>query len=521
MITAMIGIVIEARRASDAERRAAQRSAQEIGSYATWSIMNTAESITRRLFQEAFAGLSSETSRADESLPSLSRLLLNMNAINRRRNSALATIQADTFFRFDARTNELSVADSDGRTLKAPRWLRDSVLQISSRFGSPFTMAIVRDSSKTIAVVLTTRRLPAGKITGAFGFAADARLLSADLFGFMDRGAYGVLPTNIARGLPNDSLVAALLSDQHGQVLWSTRNWRSGLRADTAGFFPRLASLVFHVAIPPEALGRLSLVAEVPSRLPFLIVLLIVIALLGLLVVRQMRREYELARVRAEFTAGVSHELRTPLAQILLYGETLSLGRIRSDTEGKRAAEVIVTESRRLMHLVENALHFASSDRNVTQSAPEIVHIGTIVQDVIASFESLARADDVILSSEIDDLAKAHANTSSVRQILLNLLDNAMKYGPRGQTICVCCAAVADRVVLSVEDQGPGVPVAQRRRIWESFVRAPVEGRSRGGSGIGLAVVRDLAYRAGALVSIDDAANGQGAKFSVAFLRAR
>src|SRR5439155_1054094 len=81
----------------------------------------------------------------------------------------------------------------------------------------------------------------------------------------------------------------------------------------------------------------------------------------------QLRREYELARLRTDFVSGVSHELRTPLAQIRMFSETLLLGRVRSEEEGRRSLEIIDQEARRLTHLVENLLHFSRSERQVTR----------------------------------------------------------------------------------------------------------------------------------------------------------
>ena len=184
-----------------------------------------------------------------------------------------------------------------------------------------------------------------------------------------------------------------------------------------------------------------------------------------------LRRQHELARLRADFTASVSHELRTPLAQILLYGEMLIFERTRSRQKRRVAAEVIVREARRLMHMVENALHFTRSDRGVATVAPALALVAPVVRDTLVAFAPLAWAADVTIHDDLDATAAAVIDRSALRQILLNLLDNAVKYGPRTQTVVVTLTTERDVVRLVVEDEGPGVASANRNTIWLPFVR--------------------------------------------------
>ena len=93
----------------------------------------------------------------------------------------------------------------------------------------------------------------------------------------------------------------------------------------------------------------------------------------------QLRREHELSRLRSDFISSVSHELRTPLSQILLFAETLNLGRVRTDDERRAATGVIVQEGRRLMHLVENILHFSRAERQMTRLGPEPIDLSHAV----------------------------------------------------------------------------------------------------------------------------------------------
>jgi K+-sensing histidine kinase KdpD len=204
-------------------------------------------------------------------------------------------------------------------------------------------------------------------------------------------------------------------------------------------------------------------------------------------------------RVEAEFLrntllSGVSHELRTPLAQIRMFSETLTLGRVRSDEERRRSLAIIDQEARRLTHLVENLLHFSRSERQIAHITPEPTALAPLVQEVIDGFAPLAAARGARLAASVPESLVVTADPGAVRQMLLNLLDNAVKYGPAGQEVRI--GALQDNGVakLWVDDAGPGIPRADRDRVWERFWRLERDRESAvAGSGIGLAVVRELA----------------------------
>ena len=286
------------------------------------------------------------------------------------------------------------------------------------------------------------------------------------------------------------------------------------LFADTVGLGPRYASLRLAVALVTEDPGALVAGGVPRSRLFALFGLLVLMAGLVVAAILQLRREHELARLRADLTAGVSHELRTPLAQILLFGETLMLERTRSDRERRAAAEIIVREARRLMHLVENALHFTRAHRDLLEPSSEVIDLGAVTREILVAFAPLAWTAKVTLHEEIAEPAPALVDSASYRQIVLNLLENAVRYGPPGQTVTVRVERLDGAARLAVEDEGPGVPIADRERIWTPFVRLTNGRRGTNGTGIGLAVVRDLTARHGGRAWVERAERG-GARFVV------
>ena len=231
--------------------------------------------------------------------------------------------------------------------------------------------------------------------------------------------------------------------------------------------------------------------------------------------VLQLRREYEMSRVRADFVASVSHELRTPLAQIRLFSETLLLGRVRSESEGRRSLEIIQQESRRLTHLVENVLYFSRTERGGQHLTPAPARLATIADELIEAFAPLARSGRSQLQLQVRADVEAPVDAGALRQILLDLLDNAVKYGRMDQTITVGIDRRDDRALITVDDQGPGVPEDARARIWQPYSRlASAAASAVAGTGIGLAVVRHLVELHGGSSRVEDGPGG-GARFVI------
>ena len=352
-----------------------------------------------------------------------------------------------------------------------------------------------------------------------------------------------LLPAGVLSGLPNDSLITVEVRASQSD---DTRS--ANLAARTAALSPRASPLAasdepiaLSAAQPlrafPGVTARVSLRPGVRSvlfvsppersRLPLLVGLLALCVVLALVALIQLRREHELARLRTDFTSSVSHELRTPLAQILLFGETLSLGRARSEDERTLAATSIVREARRLMHMVENVLHF-SRRRDAPDVRLEPLSLRPYLADVVSSFAPLATAASMHIETRASD-AVVHADPAVLRQVLLNLLDNAVKYGRPGQTITIGAERIdaepatgngsgPSRLIrLTVTDEGPGIAPSDRERVWSPYVRLMQDGQPRrAGSGIGLSVVRELVEAMHGRTWIESA-NGdeRGARFVV------
>jgi signal transduction histidine kinase len=273
----------------------------------------------------------------------------------------------------------------------------------------------------------------------------------------------------------------------------------------------RFGGLRAEVAIPSRAASMLVIGGLPSERWPLVIGLLVLSAGLVVAAAVQLRREMRFARQRADFVSGVSHELRTPLAQIRLFGETLLLGRVRSRAEERRAAEIIVQEARRLSQMVDNVLAFSRSGRTQPPLMRESTDVAPLVAEVVDAFRPQAASKQTTIALKADEIAGPRLiDANALRQMLLNLLDNAVKYGPRGQTVAIHLTSQPARICLIVEDQGPGVPTEDRARIWEPFWRAA--GSAEGGTGLGLAIVRELSLRHGGTAHVEEHVGG-GARF--------
>lgn len=418
-------------------------------------------------------------------------------------------------FRLDLRDGGLLLQGELTPALR--RWLSDTLdREARQQLRPDQRYAVINQvpGRPDMVVVYAARRAQYGAFAqpgapiAAFGF---LRCRAAFGWPLMQRVLAGapLLPTPVSGGLPNDSLLQVAQLQDDG-----TRPDDDQLELAHVVMLETPAAYRIRVALRNEALARLAILAPGSAlRLPWLIGLLVVAAGFVAVGLLQLRREQELTRLRTDFTSSVSHELRTPLAQILLSGETLALGRARSEQQEQQIAGVIVAEARRLIRMVENVLRFAQLERGVHQVDPRPARLAPLLRGVLTPW--LAMMDGKVrIVAELDEQASGVIDADAITQVFHNLLDNAVKYGPDGQTITVSVEQTNGRVRIGVEDEGPGVPVDLRARIWDSFVRGNTgEHRAAGGTGLGLAVVRELVQAQSGRVWVEDGA--KGARFVV------
>lgn len=240
----------------------------------------------------------------------------------------------------------------------------------------------------------------------------------------------------------------------------------------------------------PAPVARRLLVGGMPaSQLPSLGLMILAATALAVVGLVHHRRSRALAEARARFVANVSHELRTPLAQISMFAEMLHLGRERGEMERRQFAGIVHSEAQRLTNLVENVLR-ASRGGGAPRVRPQPSDLAPLIGRAVAAFSPIAASADVAIEVAVPDGLRVHADPGAFQQVMLNLLDNAVKHGGREARVVVSARLHADELVIAVDDEGPGIPETWRARVFEPFVQ--VVGRNVAGAGIGLAIVRDL-----------------------------
>jgi len=422
---------------------------------------------------------------------------------------------AKSYFQGDPETGKLSFV---GQPPPPPvsAWLQQHLLAAQPRGNGPYKGLNFVHEGVVFSFVAGSAHLASGKDLPA-GFAVDADALAQWMKTALDRQP--LLPPTLGHGKVTNALVQVRVRDAAG-----IERLRMGSQALPAmgvsksfddayqGIF---AGCTVTAALDPQVADAVIIGGLPRSRLPFFLGLLALNAALIATAILQLNREMALQRLRDEFVASVSHELRTPLTQIRMFTETLLLDRVRSSDEHRRSLEIIDREARRLGQLVENVLQFSRSERKIASLAKSRRELAPLLSEIADDFESSMNATPVTIEPRLTAGVAAEVDSDAIRQIVLNLLDNAVKYGPAHQKVVLGLEARNSSAVLFVEDEGPGIPENERERVFERFHRLARDRQSaRAGTGIGLSVVRDLVLRHDGRCHVENG-RGSGARFVV------
>jgi signal transduction histidine kinase len=496
----VVALAYEAWDAERSHRATAESVLQDYAAFAAWEYgANIKEEIWSTI-NYIFAPIVHESPlRAGEELKPASALLRP-----EAREKLCAGQSPPYAFRIDLRNNQIEFSGTPPGA-DVQRWIRDTVLADLPHYKRDWSFSTIsaKQGGVPYAVVYQVKWLAHRKAAAAYGFEFCVKNLAAPYFQkILQR--YMLLPPALTHGIPNDSLMSVVVSDGNSRELYrSSWQFRSAYVGDAT--LDAYGGIHTKMTLNPSQAHSLIIGGLPRSRLPTLSVLLVIALVLvgsGLVV---LRRESELTRLRADFVASVSHELRTPLAQVRMFAETLRLGRVRSTQERERSLAIIEQEARRLTHLVDNVLHFSRAERQGVRLAPRERNLASEISEALVAFAPIAQAREVTLQSELQPDARACIDGDAFRQILLNLFDNAVKYGPVGQTVRVRLTSDGITARIAVEDEGPGIPPAERTRVWAPYYRIDRDVDSAvAGGGIGLSVVHDLVTRHGGVVRIDD-----------------
>ncbi|HEY7147994.1 MAG TPA: ATP-binding protein [Gaiellaceae bacterium] len=233
---------------------------------------------------------------------------------------------------------------------------------------------------------------------------------------------------------------------------------------------------------------------------------------------RNLTEERALDELKGEFVATVSHELRTPLAAIYGSAQTLLRRDIELDEDKhRRLLEVIAQESERLSRVAADILLANNLDSGRLQLEQRRLDIAQLAQDVVEQMRSVhaARGDLSIDVAVAETRSFVAGDEDKLRQVLINLVDNAVKYSPDGGAVEVRVEPNSTNVSVAVSDQGLGIPLAEQQRIFGKFYRVdPQLSRGVGGTGLGLYICRELVRRMDGCLKVDSR-EGEGSTFVV------
>jgi len=217
-------------------------------------------------------------------------------------------------------------------------------------------------------------------------------------------------------------------------------------------------------------------------------------------------------RAQHEFLANVAHQLRTPLAGLRTQLEWL--GARHAEPETAQSVKLMLSATERMIRQTNQLLSLARAEPNhFEKTRLEPLALNALVEDAIQSFVDQASLKAIDIGFDLRPVTIT-GDRFLLRDLIDNLIDNAIRYTPTGGTVTVSCRPDGAGGVLSVEDNGPGIPPAKREQVFSRYVR--LDDKTHG-SGLGLAIVRDIAAVHGARLAIVDAAGGRGALFSVRF----
>jgi signal transduction histidine kinase len=248
--------------------------------------------------------------------------------------------------------------------------------------------------------------------------------------------------------------------------------------------------------------------------------LLALVAAAGLAAIyRMVAVVVQFAERRSNFVAAVSHELKTPLTSIRMYGEMLRDGLVASEAKRDDYYRTITDESERLSRLINNVLEFSRLERGKRELHLTRGSLAALLEEIAEQLRPHAEREGFRLELALDErLPSLRFDRDAVIQVLFNLVDNSIKYARDAEPkdIRLECRRLEDRVCLSLRDYGPGVPPRHLARVFEAFYRGEDElTRTTKGTGIGLALVKELVESMGASIRAANLDAAEGGGFAV------
>jgi len=269
-----------------------------------------------------------------------------------------------------------------------------------------------------------------------------------------------------------------------------TRSSESGVSTEFSSFVPEYMAWI--------SLKDIDLVDTYVKRRSWTygiaLVLLLGAMFLGiLLIMRDILREKYLSHLRSNFVSNVTHELKTPLTSIHLFAESVLLGRVETESGQKEYLQIILNETKRLKRMINNILDFSKKEQGRIDYKTEKVNVSELIVSALQELNYWLVEMNFTVHTELEEGVHMSGDYDSLKQVVINLLDNAIKYSGNQKEISIRLAAENNKIRIEFSDKGIGIPEDQLDSIFEKFFRVNdnmVDGI--GGTGLGLTVVKEI-----------------------------
>jgi two-component system sensor histidine kinase SenX3 len=236
---------------------------------------------------------------------------------------------------------------------------------------------------------------------------------------------------------------------------------------------------------------------------------------------RAAAREMEASRMKAEFVSSVSHEFRTPLSAIDALLERLESGKVRDEEMLRRYYRASRQEVQRLTGMVNQLLDLSRLNEGRKEFSFETIDLNRLAEDAIQSFRNLGFGERLVPALDLESPLAARADSDAAYQCIHNLIDNALKYSPKGSPVTIGSGRRDGGVVLQVSDRGPGIAPEEQDLVFDQFYRAgSADVGGVQGAGIGLALVKRIMRAHGGTVTLESRP-GEGSTFQLTFPEAK
>lgn len=253
------------------------------------------------------------------------------------------------------------------------------------------------------------------------------------------------------------------------------------------------------------------------NNLYLLVGLDIVLIVAVVLAFRNIKREVQLAQNKADFVSNVSHEIRTPLALIRMFAETLELDRVKSEGKKHEYYSIINKETQRLTGIVNKILNFSQTEAKKRPVQPKPLDLSAQLGEVLKTYDFHLKNKGFRYTLDTPGEVRVLADEEALIEIIINLLDNAIKYSPDRKEITITTGVNSHMGWLAIQDNGVGISKSDQKHIFDKFYRVSSGNLARSpGTGLGLSLVKQLVEKLNGRISVTSEV-GKGSTFTVTF----